>query len=441
MRVFDVAFIGAGPAGYAGLTAMRGFSGSVVVITGAAPQSCKGGPAKIVSVAYERQQPAFLAERTEVSGKAPPMFVAAEVGGLANYWGKQVQVYDRNDPWGKGRFLESWEEYCAACEAVQEGLQITGGTSHEELEDGLEKSTPRLLAGTKDAPEAGLTAMAQAISARLTELPDVEVRAGRVQRVENEKNCLSLELGDGTRIRARRVFLAAGVLGTTTLLARSLPNVTEIGFLDHAPYTINCLGLGRALGSPRRYTNRGSFNALTLKRRTHARCDLFASVYAISQAPVSLVTTTLGLGPHLRGWRMGRFIDFVQPIRIWTPKAYVQFRHQPHKGRVEAENLPAPKQDAGLQDLLNWLGSHGVRHNLGITAPGQGFHYHNLTLGAENEPVDQAVESAFQGRLRVIDASCLTEIGCQPHTLTSMAQAYGRVQHDMASAEGVRKAI
>ncbi|WP_170422679.1 FAD/NAD(P)-binding protein [Ruegeria arenilitoris] len=441
MQVFDVALIGAGPAGYAALTAMRGFSGSVVVVTGAASEPSKGGPAKIVSVAYERQQPACLAERTDVSGDAPPMFVAAEIGGLANYWGKQLQVYDSDDPWGQGDFLRSWAEYKGACDAVQGDLHVIGGVRKEQLDDGLEQSAPRLLVGTKDEPDSGLRAMAQAIENRLSEIAQIEVRAGRVQRIENDKQSVSLSLDDGTQIRARRVFLAAGVLGTATLLARSLPQVAEIGFLDHAPYTINCLGLGRALGSPRDYMNRGNFNALTLKQRHEGRCDMFASVYAVSQAPVSLVTTTLGLGPRLRGWRMGRFIDFVQPVRIWTRKTYVQFRYRPDQGPIEATNISDPDQDEALQGLLRWLASHRVRHNLGITAPGQGFHYHNLTLGAGKEPVDQAVETAFQGRVRVVDASCLSEIGCQPHTLTSMAQAYGRVRRDMALAERVREAI
>ena len=283
--------------------------------------------------------------------------------------------------------------------------------------------------------------MAQAVENRLSEIAHIEVRAGRVQRIENDQQSVSLSLDDGTQIRARHVFLAAGVLGTATLLARSLPKVAEIGFLDHAPYTINCLGLGRALGSPRDYMKRGNFNALTLKQRNDGRCDMFASVYAVSQAPVSLVTTTLGLGPRLRGWRMGRFIDFVQPIRIWTRRTYVQFRYRPDQGPIEATQLPEPDQDEMLQGLLQWLASHRVRHTLGITAPGQGFHYHNLTLGTGKEPVDQAVDAAFQGRVRVVDASCLTEIGCQPHTLTSMAQAYGRVRHDMALAERVREAI
>ncbi|WP_282168815.1 hypothetical protein [Ruegeria atlantica] len=441
MRVFDVALIGAGPAGYAALTAMRAVSGSVVVITGAGSEPCEDGPAKIVSVAYERQQPAFMTERTDVSGDAPPLFVAAEVGGLANFWGKQLQVYDNDDPWGQGRYLESWADYTAACETVQSDLQVIGGIRREQLGDGLEKSVPRLLTGTKDAPDIGLGAMARAVGNRLSEMPNVEVRAGRVQRIENDQNCVSLELADGTRIQARQVFLAAGVLGTATLLARSLPQITQIGFLDHAPYTINCLRLARALGSPRNYTNRGNFNALTLKRKQDGRCSLFASVYAVSQAPVSLVTTTLGLGPRLRGWRMGRFIDFVQPVRIWTPKTYVQFRLQPELGQIEATHVPDPGQDEGLQFLLHWLGSHRVRHNLGVTAPGQGFHYHNLTFGPGDEPVDQVVEQAFQRRVRVIDASCLAEIGCPPHTLTSMAQAYGRVRHDMAATERVREAI
>lgn len=441
MRVFDVALIGAGPAGYAALTAMRAVSGSVVVVTGAASEPFEGGPAKMVSVAYERQQPAFMTECTDVSGDAPPLFVAAEIGGLANYWGRQLQVYNSEDSWGRGRYLETWADYATACETVQSDLQVIGGARLGNLGDGLEKSAPRLLAGTKDAPDIGLGAMARAVENRLREMPSVEVRAGRVQRIENDQNCVNLQMADGTRVQARQVFVAAGVLGTATLLARSLPQITEIGFVDHAPHTINCLRLGRALGSPRHYMNRGNFHALTLKLKREGRCDLFASVYAVSQAPVSLVTTTLGLGPRLRGWRVGRFIDFVQPVRIWTPKTFVQFRFQPQQSQIEVTHVPEPEQDDGLQHLLQWLASHRVRHNLGRTAPGQGFHYHNLTFGPGGEPVDQLVDTAFQQRVRVIDASCLTEIGCAPHTLTSMAQAYGRVRHDLASTERVRAAI
>ncbi|WP_171239732.1 hypothetical protein [Ruegeria sp. HKCCA5491] len=441
MRVFDAALIGAGPAGYAALTAMKGYSGSLVVVTGATSQPFEGGPAKIVSVAYERREPAYLAERTAVSGDAPPMFVAAEIGGLANYWGKQLQVYDRDDPWGQGRFLENWRAYREACDAVQSDFEVVGGVRRQKLENGFEKSAPRLLTGTKDEPGSGLRAMANAVEKRLREMPDVEIRNGRVQRIETEQELVRLELDDGTRIKARRVFLAAGVLGTATLLARSLRAATEIRFRDHAPYTINCLRLARILGSPRSYTNRGNFNALTLKWKQDGLCKLFASVYTVSQAPLSMLTTRFGLGPHFRGRRIGRIIDFVQPVRIWTPKTLVQFHHLPGQDRIEAIQTPKPDMDEYLQHLLDWLASHGVRSALGITDPGQGFHYHRLTLGQRLEPVDRVVRSAFDGKVRVIDASCLPEIGCPPHTLTSMAQAFGRVRHDMATVEAVKEAI
>ncbi|MBO9411303.1 MULTISPECIES: hypothetical protein [unclassified Ruegeria] len=441
MQSVDIALVGAGPAAYAALTAMRGFSGSVAVVTGATSKPSQGGPVKIVSVAYERQQPACLADRTEVSGDAPPMFAAAEVGGLANYWGKQLQVYDCDDPWGRGQFLETWWDYCAACEAVQRDLKVVGGARHELLENGLEKSVPRLLNGTSETPNAGLRTMARAVEARLKEMPNVSVRAGRVSRILSGQGMVRLDLDDGTQLRARHVFLASGVLGTANLLARSLPQASQIGFRDHAPYIMNCLWLSRALGSPRAYAEAGHFNALTLKHKVGGRCDLFASVYAVSQAPISLITATFGLGPHLRGRRIGRLVDFVQPIRIWTPTTMVQLRHLPREGRIEANKVPDADQDIGLRNLLDWLASHGVRHTLGVTAPGQGFHYHKLTVGDRDEPVDQVVESAFDGRVRVIDASCLQEIGCPPHTLTAMAQAYGRVSQDLAMVDLMKEAM
>jgi hypothetical protein len=435
MHAFDIALIGAGPAGYAALTALRGFSGSLAVITGATPDPWQGGPAKVVSVAFERQKPACLADRMLVSGDAPPMYAAAEVGGLANYWGKQLQVYDSDDPWGRGPFLENWKAYQTACDAVQTDLEVIGGTQQQSLDSDFEASAPRLLVGTKDAPGSQLNAMALAVEARLQEIPNVEVLSGRVKRIEKEQGVLRLDLGGGTQVRARRVFLAAGVLGTAKTLARSIPNVSEIGFRDHAPYTINCFRLDRILGPTHTYANSGNFNSLTVMKKNGGHCDLFASVYAVSQAPISLLTTNFGLGPRLRGRRFGRIFDFVQPIRLWTPKTQVQFRHHPADSKTEATPTLDQEPDTKLQCFLNWLDAHSVRNKLGQTAPGQGFHYHRLTLGADQCAVDDVVKTAFDGQLRVIDASCLKQIGCPPHTLTAMAQAYARVRHDMQSSE------
>ncbi|WP_170769227.1 hypothetical protein [Ruegeria lacuscaerulensis] len=441
MRVFDVAVIGAGPAAYAALTAMRGQALSIAVITGATKRSNVEGPPKIVSVAYERQQPAHLTERTVVSEGAPPLFSSAEIGGLANYWGKQLQLYDSGDPWGDGPFLESWKDYSAACDTVQADLEITGGVRREHLDNGFEKSAPRLLTGTAQAPGSGLDAMALAFKARLNELEQVEPIDGRVHRIEAREGLVSIELDGGDVLQARCVFLAAGVWGTASLLMRSVSQLNRLMFRDHAPYTINCFRLNRALGSARSYADRGNFNALTLKHKVDGRCDMFASVYAVSQAPISLLTATFGLGPHLRGKRIGRLIDFVQPVRIWTPRTQVQLRYDLHHTTVEAVRLPDPDGDTQLQRLLEWLSAHRVRHTLGTTAPGQGFHYHDLTFGPKEDPVDDVVRSAFSGLVRVVDASCLQRIGCPPHTLTSMAQAFARVRHDLQANQAMRRAI
>lgn len=441
MQTYDVALIGSGPAGYAALMAMQGDIGSVAVITGATDRPSYGGSAKIISVAYERRKPACLTERTEVSGGGPPLFSAAEVGGLANYWGKQLQVYDREDPWGQGRYIENWHSYRLACNKVQAELDVIGGLRRQILGNGLEKSAPRLLTGTADAPGTGLGAMSKAVEQRLAEMPNADVHANRVVYLETDQDAVCLFLEGGAKLRARKVFLAAGVLGTASLLSRSASGIDQIGFRDHAPYTINCLRLSRALGPPRSYANRGNFNALTLKRTINDRCNLFASVYAVSQAPASLLTAMLGLGAHFRGWRIGRLIDFVQPVRLWTPRTLVQLRYLPRQNRIEPVNTPDPAQDEGLCFLQDWFASHQVLSQVGVTQPGQGFHYHKLTIGARNQPVDQMVDKAYQGRVCVVDASCLSEIGCQPHTLTSMAQAYGRVRHILSKTEAVQQAI
>lgn len=434
MPLFDIALVGAGPSAYAGLVALRGFSGSVAVLTGATPDNRKHSHAKIASVAFERRKDAGLADCIRFGGGAPDVFAAAEVGGFANFWGQQLLRYDTGEPWGAGVALPTWRDYLAACDEVESYLRVQGGEiaiSENEGPIGLEISTPRLLVGTREMPDSGLNGMAHAARAVIADLGDVHVSPARVHRILPAGNALRLELSGGSDLRARRVFLAAGVLGTGTLLTRSLSDTENISFLDHVPYMLKTMKLGRALDQVSVRPD-GNFNTLTLKRRVRGRCELFGSVYAMSAAPLSLLTASLGLGPRLRAWRPGRLVDIVRPIQLWTPKTFSRCEYSIHRKLFEADAAPSPEDDLVLKDFRGWLNRRRVMHSLTTTQAGQGFHYHGLTFGQTRTPVDQVLADVFKGRVHCIDASVLAEIGCPPHTLTMMAQAFGRVRHALA---------
>lgn len=440
-QAYDVVLIGAGPTAYAALGALAGSDKTVAVVTGAPEAAAAAGleaglHPKIQSVAFERRHPPGVAERIPVD-PAGQVYASAEAGGLANYWGQQLVFYDAGDLQGLDPALTDLKAYRGHAQAALEGLRVTGGDVGGALLAGdgsMMLNRPRLLTGTQDMPEAGLAAMAQAVQARLSAMPPQHVFHLRAQHVTRDtEDQVRIRLSDGSDLRARHVLLAAGVLGTAGIVIRSLPGLARARFQDHAPYMLYTLGLGRVLppGTPETPNH---FNALSMTQSVDGACGMFASVYRMSRAPVSLVTATLGVGPRLRGWLLPRGVDLIRPVQVWTPSSVAHLSYQPAQDRIMGMAGPDPDADPVLAQFRSDLRGARVRSHLGMTAPGQGFHYHGLSLGASDQslqPVDRVLKDAFGACLTCLDASSLTRIGCQPHTLTAMAQAHARTQQIM----------
>lgn len=431
LQVFDLAIIGAGPAGYAALTALQGYSGSVAMITGSVPYSSQVGHGKICSVAYERQKGPSIGERARTKDGRGEVFATAEIGGLSNYWGQQLQRYRAKDPWGRSQFVPTWQAYCSACSAVENDLVLSGGAEAGDVEtnDGMYSQSPRLLVGTRKLPNAGLDSISEAISDRITAMPGVNLISARVNRIEAACESVKIIVSDGESIYARRVLLASGVPGSAGILSRSLPLVKEAYFSDHAPHMLLAFGLSRLLDDS--HNKRvDHFNSLSLLKNSDDHTTLFASVYRLSGAPLSLLTTMLGIGAFGRGMTPPTFIDFMRPIQVWTLHTVSRCTYWPAAEIVDFEEAKRDT-DNELRNMQEWLRRNRVPVKLLSTPPGQGFHYHRLELSTgqgKSVSVDKVLSDAFERRVTCIDASVLQEIGCMPHTLTAMAQGYARVR-------------
>jgi hypothetical protein len=66
--------------------------------------------------------------------------------------------------------------------------------------------------------------------------------ATRVKSLAYDGANWRVQLIDGSIVSARRIILAAGVLGTAGLLMRSFPEVSSVRLRDHAPWMLYTRG-------------------------------------------------------------------------------------------------------------------------------------------------------------------------------------------------------
>lgn len=431
----DVILIGSGPAAVAALAvAPPGLR--ITVITGAAPDATGPAPPKIRAVAYERREPAGLADWSPFGGAAARQGLSstAAEGGLAAYWGQQFVRYGEGDPWPAQDFAD-YGTYLAACDEVEALFRLSPAQAEARpVGDGYQAQTPRLLIGTPQDPANQLLAMRSAFRA-LAEARGAVVLPRRAVRLDVDPRGVGVLLDDGGRIEAERVLLAAGVIGDLSLAMRSWSEIVEAGFRDHMPYMLYTRGLER-IAPVLRSDGLDHFNSLSLERVEAGQTRLFTSIYRMSRATMSLLLTALGLPPALRGWPAPPMADLVKPMQLWTDRTFVSFRML-GDGRIGVAT-PAPELDGDpdAAAFVDWLKSHRVWLSLRPSNPGDGFHYHAgvVSTGAGSEPLGRYLDRRSGGRAVCIDASVLPEIGCRPHSLTAMTVTQARVRRAWAGA-------
>ena len=393
----------------------------------------------MASVCYESGELPGLAEGIKFpSGTG--FHATARVGGLAAYWGQQFQRYAERDCWEMPG-CRRYADYTAMCEEIESYFRVVGGAelSRVDVGDGtLSVGMPRLLVGTPDQPDADLDAMRAALEGVL-DRPDVECVDGRVNVCLPLPDGVELLLSDGRIVRARKVILAAGVVGSMGILLRSIPGIESAEFADHAPYMLYTFGSFGWLGkAPADFP--AHFNDRTVALDGSSGRRVYASVYRMSRAPISLLLATFGLKPALRGKKLWPLADLARPIQVWTPKTVARYRIDPKSATAELLSAPDACDDAHLAYFRAQIRSMGVWSSVSSTPAGYGFHFHDLCLKGMNGHSKSAGDVAnelFADRLCCVDASTMEQISCRPHTLTEMVHSVVKTRNFMQFKDSV----
>lgn len=441
MAEFDIVIVGAGPSAVAAMLALDR-SRRVAVVTGAVPSHYPSSLVhpKIRVEAAKMREAAGLAESLCQRGyKGKTLFSTAAIGGLANYWGQQFIRYLRAEPWPQ-RVFASFEDYEEECRSVEGSFNVQGGTdlSWKHQGHGFRCYTPRLITGTQDIPNAGLMSMQHLYLSLERRLAATRFDS-RVQSFAPTGERWRITLADGREIVARRILLAAGVVGNARILFRSFTGLTRARFRDHAPWMLYTIGLGTLIRSAPGPST-GHFNAMTIEQVEADRSTVFASVYDLRNTDLNLLLASAAgfMLPFALGWSAPPGMSLMNPVQMWTSETEnsIEIYAGDEPFFVASSPLRDPRKDAMLSGAVEFVsGLNGRVLKISQTSPGHGFHYHALEIGQSEgplQPVADFLRVHTNGGVTCIDGSTLETIGCRPHSLTAMASAR-RIAHRVAS--------
>jgi hypothetical protein len=425
----DILIIGAGPSSVASVLALPRDM-SVVVATGCESSgNLIGVHPKIRTEAVIRREKIGITGGLYFENNNSGMLAdTSTIGGLANYWGQQFISYEEGDKWPRD-FFSSYSDYIQSCSKI-ESLFSFSVPSEIDLnfrhEDYVVRA-PRLLLGSNSNPKANLYSMRDVFFS-LTLARDISVVDKRVLGWIDLGYAIRVYFSDGTKLDAKRLVLAAGVVGSLRLCMNSCENLQSVKFSDHSPIILYFLRMSNRASFLR--NDEEHFNNLTMELIQGGNTKLFASLYRMSRAPVGLIMASLGLPPFLTKVYPPNIIDIITPIQVWTEKGYMSYRIDRNSKNASLLSFPDEQTDGEMVRLISFLSNFGKILAKSKTKPGFGFHYHAGEVsfdGGKFIGIADFLRNQYREKIICADASMLPYIGLRPHTLTAMAAAFKNV--------------
>jgi hypothetical protein len=297
-QIYDILIVGAGPAAIASILALPK-NLSVAVATGKSSSSVEiGVHPKIRTVAASRNEEIGISRELFFHENKSGMLADTSItGGLTNYWGQQYVRYAEGDPWPRDIF-SSYSEYLQSCDKVESYFTYSvNSTMNSDFHH--EKYTvrsPRLLLGSYENPKADLYAMREVFFS-LVSARGITVFEKKVLSWEDLGQVIRVYFSDGMQLVAKRIVLAAGVVGSLRLCMQSCADLQSVKLADHAPKLLYFLGTSMSFRLMR--SDSKHFNSMTMEYIESERIKLLASFYHISKSTIGQILSLFGAPPFL----------------------------------------------------------------------------------------------------------------------------------------------
>lgn len=452
--------IGSGPTGYAAALALAdGGSPSVVMDFGEEPASSASPNRSIASKPDPRSARALSHPRSLIAtAGTDPLPLSSARGGLSLIWGAAVLERSAHDcpelepvfpgiddgyallrrhihlagdrdrlsrrfPWPEGTpsvpSSQRFAEIRRAAREVNDAEILVGGT-RVAIESNACTRCGLCLAGCPD----GLFFDARQGLESLVGAGTVSFRPGPALGLRAVPGGAVVQTPHG-EVHARRVYLAAGPIGTPALLQRSGLAPATLEVQDSAVFYVPIINWNAAHGDEGEYTAA----QLLLSARSRGDADFTLALYESNPdfrgrlARVLRVPEQMLPFPRWFRERINAGIGFLSPersgtltLRYTAGRTWVEPRQHSRSRRAAAETT----RRAGA--ALRALRLHPISSAVMVPPPGVGFHSGGaLPVGGDLVGWDGALRAA--PAIRIVDATALPRIWAGSHTYTAMANA------------------
>jgi hypothetical protein len=287
------------------------------------------------------------------------------VGGLANFWGGQLERFCKNDNFIKN--FKSFKEYNFYCDKVLEIIKVTEKKKYKKkrrVVDNYQFNNPNIYKNNK---------IFSKIITNLIKEKFLEKKKERVCKVLFENNYFRLYFEKNKYIYAKKIILASGVLSNSKILLNST-KASHSFFRDHYPHFLYFFDYKNYFKNLTKYKNYLSF-----KKNKKDKTILFGSLYDLGKFNLNELFFFL-FNKELfffKKIKLGILSRYLRPIQFWTNKMLIQFSMDKNFKLSKKINYNY-KNDSEYIKFANIL-----KKNLIIILRGcsfLGFHYHNLNF-------------------------------------------------------------
>lgn len=413
-KIFDIAIIGSGPTGcFSALSLKDNLKNKkkIILITGEATGlvESKDHPNFTRNIGNKKK----YFEKFKISNiKNSFLFSSGLEGGLANFWGGQLQMYSEKDSFIKN--FHNFNEYKFYCNIIRNHInyfKIKKTLKKSIISKSFENSNPILLKNNS---------LFKKIISNLIKKKFLIKEKKRVSKIIklNDRYQIKLKNSD-IKIEAKKIIMACGTLSTSKIILNST-NSTQSSFNDHYPHYIFCLDIKNTI---KNILNIKNF--LTIKKNKAKKNIFFASVYDLSNFNINefssyFLKTNIKL---FNKYKMPNLFKLIKPIQLWTPRMLNFYKMKKNLNVQIFSNYNKDK------DKMYNLFKKNLNKSLYIIKESKnflGFHYHNLNfqINKKNYSFDKILKYKFGNNIVCVDASSVKDISVMPPTFSLMALSY-----------------
>ena len=414
-KIFDIAIIGSGPTACFSALSLRDNlkkKKKIIILTGETDGlSNSNAHPNFTKNLYKNQRGCF--EKFTISNaKNNYLFSTGLMGGFTNFWGGQLQTYDKKDEFIKNFVsFSNYKTYCKKIINYINSFNLQKNNKKDLVSKNFENLTPNLIKKKNIFKE---------ILQNLIKKKFLIKNKSRVVKI--------IKLSDGFKIitknskqniEAKQIIMACGLLSTSKIILTST-SIRQSTFYDHYPHYLFCLDVKNIIKNK---LNKKNF--LTIKKKENQKNIFFASMYDLTNFNINEFISYF-LKKNLKilnRFKLPIIFKLIKPIQLWTPKMLNLYKMNKNNEIKIFKNYKKEK------DRVYSLFKNNLNKDLVILKESKnylGFHYHNLNFKIKKNfySLDQVLNYKFGSNIICVDSSSVKDISVIPPTLSLIALSY-----------------